>query len=254
MTLIDLQGKALYSGDKEVQKAYLGDNVFYQLLSEVSPINHTQSDFALTVQNGEFVNYSTDMSKTYKFVKEGQSIERSSTSVGGLDENSFKLNNQGLVVDFPKGFPNNNYYEVTFEHTDAFKRYNTIFSTNQYGIDVEYAYVDTLRIDNYYGTGIFSSHIDVPRLQNGIHTIQISHSDGYIYIYLDGEIISEGSGSMYKTSVPLTMIVGGSGSTTLRETINPTWTVYDVKFGTNAVTQQQIVANYQNIQDRLQTI
>ena len=31
MTLIDLQGKALYSGDKEVKKAYLGGNVFYSL-------------------------------------------------------------------------------------------------------------------------------------------------------------------------------------------------------------------------------
>lgn len=31
MTLIDLQGKVLYSGDKEVKKAYLGGNVFYSL-------------------------------------------------------------------------------------------------------------------------------------------------------------------------------------------------------------------------------
>ena len=37
MTLIDLQGKALYSGDKEVQKAYLGGNVFYSLRQSIEP-------------------------------------------------------------------------------------------------------------------------------------------------------------------------------------------------------------------------
>ena len=37
MTLIDLQGKALYSGDKEVKKAYFGGNVFYSLGPSIEP-------------------------------------------------------------------------------------------------------------------------------------------------------------------------------------------------------------------------
>ena len=37
MTLIDLRGKALYSGDKEVKKAYLGMNKFYSLGPSIEP-------------------------------------------------------------------------------------------------------------------------------------------------------------------------------------------------------------------------
>lgn len=37
MTLIDLQGKALYSGDKEVKKAYFGGNAFYSLGPSIEP-------------------------------------------------------------------------------------------------------------------------------------------------------------------------------------------------------------------------
>ena len=37
MTLIDLQGKALYSGDKPVKKAYLGGNAFYVLRQSIEP-------------------------------------------------------------------------------------------------------------------------------------------------------------------------------------------------------------------------
>lgn len=37
MTLIDLQGKVLYSGDKEVQKAFLGTNRFYSLGPSIEP-------------------------------------------------------------------------------------------------------------------------------------------------------------------------------------------------------------------------
>ena len=37
MTLIDLQGKVLYSGDKPVKKAYLGGNAFYSLRQSIEP-------------------------------------------------------------------------------------------------------------------------------------------------------------------------------------------------------------------------
>ena len=61
MTLIDLQGKALYSGDKEVKKAYLGGNVFYSLRQSIEPYAYKQTGmlYAYDFTQGSTEPYST---------------------------------------------------------------------------------------------------------------------------------------------------------------------------------------------------
>lgn len=56
MTLIDLQGKALYSGDKEVKIAYLGEQVLYKLSGGV-PTYAIEPQIAVYAGNGELTAY-----------------------------------------------------------------------------------------------------------------------------------------------------------------------------------------------------
>lgn len=253
MTLYDLRGKELFVGDQPVSKLYLGADDLMSFGGGGGPVDYTNSELALAVHNGEVYHYASSSSVIYGYGNEGRKVESlfpnpiSSTSI---EDDHFHLQNgSGIGVNVEGRWPQDQYYEITFEMTSNVARYNTFIQT-PYSLKVDMVYDDTMRVEGAYGQGLFRNAITIPRPANGLHILSVSSVGGYGYVVLDGEIIAEGTGYLYRASQDVGLVTYGTGLY-YRESFSsgtkPYINVYDLKFSRNNLTIDQILENHEHI-------
>lgn len=259
MTLIDLQGKALYSGDKEVQKAYLGSELMYKSLSGgISPVFYGNPSMALSTMEGTFNYYGGDDRLTpaspedsYSFQDGGVysplddyfTMPRYPTSTSGVTmELTFKMD---MNLDL--------YYSSQLNPSNTNSGYSILsHKLNIWVAPIVNASTGVTQLalggsNQYKFSTAYSKY---SHDLNKITTIHFVLQDRYAYLYIDGE---------YKGLVRQDGLIGTNNVSVLgarheNGTRGIAMTVYDFKVYDYRLEDTNIQANYQNIQDRLQNI
>lgn len=250
MTLIDLQGKALYSGDKEVQKAYLGGNVFYSLRQKsIEPYAYKP----------------TGMLYAYDFTQ--GSTEPYSTSNDAI---SFK------PVIFASGTPV--YTGTSMNLSPGIIKHDVTVpssaNTTSFYVSVTFDTVSARTGVLFYMNMASSGHVRIEKLVSGnnitfMARVQGGSSSGEDKVSpiittpqttLDFYIVSGSSTKLWVNGQPVgtisrtTTLNGPSSDPCIYGDIN----IYDYKVYLNPsstpFTDAIILQQYQNIQQRLQTI
>ena len=249
MTLIDLQGKVLYSGDKEVKKAYLGGNVFYSLRQKsIEPYAYKPTGmlYAYDFTQGSTEPYSTSNDAiSFKPV-----IFNSGTPVYTGTSMNLSAGSLGHDVTVPSSANTKSFYcSVTFDTVSA-------------------------RTGILFFMSMASGHVRIEKQVSGSNItfmarVQGSGSAGEDKVSpiittpqttLDFYIVSGSSTKLWVNGQPVgtisrtTALNGASSDPYIYGPIN----IYDYKVYLNPsstpFTDAIILQQYQNIQQRLQTI
>ena len=246
MTLFDLRGKKMYVGNQEVKKAYLGGNVFYSLSQSIEPYAYKPTGmlYAYDFTKGSTEPYSTS-SDVVSF-KPREFISGTPVYTG----TSMNLSAGSLRHDVTVSKANTKsvYCSVTFDTVSA--RTDIIVNINTTG--------GYFRIKKQ----VSGSNITfVARSQNGIGGQDIaSPIITTPQTTLDFYIDSVGVARFWVNGQPvsnmgyMTSMNGSSSDPILYGAIN----IYDYKMylnpGDTKFTDDIILEQYQNIQQRLQNI
>lgn len=252
MTLIDLQGKALYSGARKVISAHLGNNLFWEVEGALKPENFTDSSYAISVKDGVPVLYGSSLDFNAFSLNNG-----ANTNTGGnafsTGPNYLDLDNKMLILDISSKINKKVFYmEITVDKFDNNEK--TDFHYLRTGLSNANRIADN---DSYkkgsllISTAFTSSNIDEP--DTPLLTLAIK-SDGVTTIaYINGVEVKRATSSA-ELANPVNsggyLPYGNIANTASRRN----YRIYDFKFGNICPTDEQIQQNYQNIQARLQTI
>ena len=249
MTLIDLQGKALYSGDKEVKKAYLGGNVFYSLRQKsIEPYAYKPTGMLYAY---DFTQGSTEPYSTSDYVE----VFRPRVFASGTPVYTGTSMNliAGIVthdVNMPSSASTKSFYcSVTFDTVSA--RTGILFYMNMASGHVRIekqvsgsniTFMARVQGANSAGEDKVSPIITTPQTTLDFYIVSGSSTK----LWVNGQPV----GTISKT----TSLNGGSSDPFIYGDIN----IYDYKVYLNPsstpFTDAIILEQYQNIQQRLQTI
>lgn len=134
MTLIDLQGKALYAGNKEIQRAYLGEERFYGKPNEVPRGLYGIPGFYEYVEHptsGSFTMNGATVSDTIAYYRQNGSFNNTITYAPVSRTRPFLYDDSGKAVrdDDGKTVFEDNYYRSS-TNNDRYDRDGNILMPN----------------------------------------------------------------------------------------------------------------------------
>ena len=253
MTLIDLQGKALYSGDKEVEKAYLGGNVFYSLRQSIKPYAYKQTGmlYAYDFTQGSTEPYST--SNDVVAFKPVIFTDVTPIYIGTSMKLSAGLLRHQVTIANATSF----YVSVTFDTVSA-KTGTLFYMSTDYEqhvrIEKQVSGKNITFMARYQQVGGSGENKVSPIITTPQTTLDLYIDSGrFAKFWVNGKSVGTFSQASPRLSNTYASIYGAVDIYDYKMCLNPDYKLYLNPYS-SPFTDALVLEQYQNIQQRLQTI
>lgn len=251
--LYDLNGKAIYAGSQSVKSIYLNSqSIWEKPASNVLPMNYTNSEVAVGVVDGQIYDYGSPVAYDVGHFYSGDTVVGSGTGSPRpyvVADGHIELSNSGIKIGhFPNVDVHTFYVELTFkaDTLDLGMQGTYITASNTMAVEKQ----SNMPVgDMLFKTGTSSSNeLKFQHALTGHVTFGVVMDAYTAYFYHNGEQI----GTTQKSNYGYWRVFLASAEVSNKLNFTPAlMQVYDFKFSQTLPSAEQILQNYQNIQERL---
>ena len=251
--MIDLRGKKMYVGNQEIANAYLGKEMFFGQSLIVQPVDYTGSIIAINVQNEKMNVYVNTTPNSPRVLNTGATFASAGGLTPTISNNCIVLKNQVIVVKTGLGAVTHDLYaEITFKASTLRSKTYACFLANTYN-------------SNYFKIESVLPEPTIPRFQTSINskifparpipeteyvTFSLSFNSSGSRVYVNGNLTDFVVNNTFTSEY---VFFGAATNSAKVGTAFDRIDIVDIKWGNKSPSGAQIAANYQNIQQRLQT-
>ena len=250
--MIDLTSKKIYLGAQSIERAYLGERLIHGQSLIVQPVDYTGSVIAINVQNEKMNEYVDAPPNSHRILITDDVLASATGLTPTISNNCIVLNKQAIIVKTGFGAVVRDFYaEITFKTSTLLaKQYACFFSNARNGnyFKVESVVPKT----NYRYTFSSETAQAQPIPETEYVTFSLASDSAGSRFYVNGNLTNYS----VKTTYISEYVFFGAGLS-YQGRVGTTFDridIVDIKWGNTSPSEAQIVSNYQNIQQRLQTI
>lgn len=248
--MFDLRNKNIYVGSQKIASAYLGERLIHGQPSMVQPVDHTGSIIAVNVQNGEMNEYVNTTPNNAKVLNRDSNFTASGVTPT-ISDNCVVLKDQAIVVNTGLRAARHDFYvELTFKTSTLLAKRYAYYLANSF--NTSYFSVESMNpLPSYRPTIGSGSGTTQPIPETEYVTFSMTSDSNEGKFYVNGSLSETLTG---RATASEYLLIGSGISYGRIGTAFDRIDIVDFKWGITVPSEAQIVANYQNIQERLNNI